>query len=423
MTHRRILVAGGLSLALLAAACHEDELFTPLPPAYAGGAMFARYVSFGNSITAGFQSCGLNDSLQRLAYPVLLARAMGTTFYYPRINYVPTANLFGCPSPITFIFTNPPTRLGPPTAPPCSLRSPNLPPYLNNVAFPGADVLELLNTNYAPPQPPPSATDAYKLFLLGGRTELQRAREVSPTFVTVWIGNNDVLSAILDTGDAGQAADITPPATFTTRFNALMDSIDSFGSVQGGVLLGVVQVTGAPYVSQGRVYFAAQAAIPTMTVLPNCLAFQPLSATDTAFVYVPFHYGAPIVARAAAGVADTLDCSNSHVISVPEAVNMISTVAQYNATIAQAAGARGWGYLDPNPLLKAFAADTNRIRPFPHFPPNPAAPDSISVNAPFGNALSRDGIHPSTSTQLLIAQILRDSINAKYGSAIRAVVP
>src|SRR6266550_4119625 len=174
MTHRRILVAGGLSLALLAAACHEDELFTPLTPSYKGGAMFTRYVSFGNSITAGFQSFGLNDSLQRLAYPVLLARAMGTTFYYPSINYVPTANLFGCPSPITFIFSNPPTRLGPPAAPPCSLRSPIIPPYLNNVAFPGADVLELLNTNYAPPQPPPSATDAYKLFLLGGRTELQR---------------------------------------------------------------------------------------------------------------------------------------------------------------------------------------------------------------------------------------------------------
>src|SRR5256884_6707449 len=310
MTHRRILVAGGLSLALLAAACHEDELFPPLPPAYAGGAMFARYVSFGTSITAGFQSGGLNDSLQRLAYPVLLARAMGTTFYYPSINYVPSLNLYGCPSPITFIFSNPPTQLGPPTATPCSLRSPIIPPYLNNVAFPGADVLELLNTNYAPPQPPPSATDAYKLFLLGGRTELQRAREVSPTFVTVWIGNNDVLSAILDTGDAGQAADITPPATFTTRFNALMDSIDSFGSVQGGVLLGVVQVTGAPYVSQGRAYAAASASIPTMTVLPNCLAFQQHTATDTAFVYVPFHCGAPIVARAAASGSGTLDCAD-----------------------------------------------------------------------------------------------------------------
>src|SRR5438132_10105339 len=167
MPHRRILVAGGLSLALLAAACHEDELFTPLTPSYKGGAMFTRYVSFGNSITVGFQSGGLNDSLQGLAYPVLLARAMGTTFYYPRINYVPSLNLYGCPSPITFIFSNPPTRLGPPTAPPCSLRSPVIPPYLNNVAFPGADVLALLNTNYAPHTPTPSATDAYKLFLLG----------------------------------------------------------------------------------------------------------------------------------------------------------------------------------------------------------------------------------------------------------------
>src|SRR5947208_5904197 len=186
--------------------------------------MFARYVSFGNSITAGFQSFGLSDSLQRLAYPVLLARAMETTFYYPTLNNP------GCPPPITVIFTSPPTRLGGASDTSCALRSVPPPPYLNNVAFPGADVLELLNSNYGQPQPPAAATDAYKLFLLGGRTELQRAREVLPTFVTVWVGNNDVSGAILDTGDAGQAADITPPATFATQYNALMDSLDSFGS-------------------------------------------------------------------------------------------------------------------------------------------------------------------------------------------------
>ena len=413
MTHRRILVAGGLSLALLAAACHEDELFTPLTPSYKGGAMFTRYVSFGNSITAGFQSFGLSDSLQRLAYPVLLARAMGSPFFYPSLTNP------GCPPPITFIFSSPPTRLNNLPATFCALRSSNVPPFLNNVAFPGADILEVLNTNYGDPQPPASATDAYKLFLLGGKTELQRAREVQPTFVTAWLGNNDVSGAILDTSaNAGSATDVTPPATFTARFNAFMDSLDSFGTIRGGLLIGVVQITGAPYVSQGRVYFAAQAAIPTMTVLPNCLAFQPLTATDTAFVYVPFHYGAPIVARAAAGVADTLDCSDSHVISVAEAVNIIGTVVQYNAAIQQAAVARDWAYFDPNPIFRTFAADTNRIRPFPHFPPNPAAPDSISVNAPFGNAASRDGVHPSSSTQRLIAQILRDSINVHYNAAI-----
>ncbi|HYL22261.1 MAG TPA: hypothetical protein VEU74_10905 [Gemmatimonadales bacterium] len=409
MTSRHVFLCAVVGLTLVAVGCENDDLFTPTPPLYAGGAMFARYVSFGNSITAGIQSFGLSDSTQRLAYPVLLAGAMHTPFNYPSLNNP------GCPPPITNIFANPPTRVGglPDTF--CALRSSNVPALLNNVAFPGASVLELLNTDYGPPQPPAAATDAYKLFLLGGRTELQRAREVLPTFVTVWIGNNDVLGAILDTGDAGQAADITPPATFATQYNALMDSLDSFGSIQGGALIGAVQVTGAPYVSQGRAYFAAQAAIPTMTVLANCLAFQTLSATDTAWVEVPFHYGAPIVAKAAAGIPDTLDCSNYHVISVPEAVNMISTVVQYNATIQAAATARNWLFVDPNPLLQTLA-QAGAIRPFPAFPPDPNA-----TTAPFGTAVSRDGVHPSTSTQKLIAQSLQQAINAFYHSAIPAI--
>ncbi len=408
MTFRRVSLLAALSVALVAAGCNQGDLFTPQPPAYAGGAMFARYVSFGNSITAGFQSGGLSDSLQRLGYPVLLAKAMGTPFFYPSLNNP------GCPPPITFIFANPPTRVA---GPACALRSAVVPPYLNNVAFPGADVLALLNTNYTPPPPrPPTASDAYKLFLLGGRTELQRAREVRPTFVTVWIGNNDVLGAILDPAIGGNPADITPPDSFARRFNALMDSIDSFGTVQGGVLLGVVQVTAAPYVSQGRVYFAAQARIPTMTVLANCLAFQPLPTGDTAFVGVPFHYGAPLVAKAAAGVPDTLDCSVPQVISVANAVNMIVTVVKYDSTIQAAAAKRKWLYLDPNALLKQLAGVPGAIRAFPAFPPDPNA-----VPAPFGSALSRDGIHPSTATQKLIAQTLQQAINAFYNSGIPAI--
>jgi len=96
---------------------------------------------------------------------------------------------------------------------------------------------------------------------------------------------------------------------------------------------------------------------------------------------------------------------------------MLGTVAQYNATIAQAAAARQWAYVDPNPLLKALAA-AGAIRPFPAFPPDPN-----SGAAPFGTALSRDGVHPSTATHLLLAQVLRDSINAHYHAAIPAITP
>src|SRR2546426_6658360 len=105
MTHRLVLLAAGLSCSLFAAACHQDELFTPPVPAYAGGGMFVRYVSLGNSITAGFQSGGINDSTQKQSYAVLVAAAMGgDKFYYPSLGGL------GCPPPFTNVFTL--TRLG-----------------------------------------------------------------------------------------------------------------------------------------------------------------------------------------------------------------------------------------------------------------------------------------------------------------------
>ena len=48
MTIRRTSLAAGLAVALAAAGCHNDELFRPTVPGYAGGALFQRYVSMGN---------------------------------------------------------------------------------------------------------------------------------------------------------------------------------------------------------------------------------------------------------------------------------------------------------------------------------------------------------------------------------------
>jgi hypothetical protein len=343
---------------------------------------------------------------------VLLARAMNTPFLVPYMNRP------GCPGPLTNVFTQ--ARVGGGGSTFCALRKAQSfpPPFLSNIAVPGAEVLEAMN--YLDPGIIPSPTDVYRTFLLGGYTQIQAARRARPTFVSVWLGNNDVLGAVLDPPNAGNPALVTPPATFTTRLNSFLDSLDDAGPIQGGVLIGVVQAILAPYVSQGRAYFAAAASIPTLTVLPNCLAFQTgfggTPPLDTVWVSVPFHYGAPLVAAAAAGTPTTLDCSVPQVISTAEALNMVSSVAQYNAAIQAAANARGWAYVDPNPLLAALIPVAGAIRPFPAFPPNPAA-----TTAPFGTALSHDGLHPSSSTQRLVAQALQAAINAKYGTTIPAV--
>lgn len=422
MRIQRLLTTAAAALLLGLPACENEELLpsgnSPVDP------MFARYVALGNSITAGFQSAGLNDSLQAVAYPVLLARAMGSVFFVPYMARL------GCPPPLLNVFTqarlSPPNPAPPSTAATCYLRANQFPPpFLSNLGVPGAEVLEAFN--YTDPGIIPSSTDVYRTFLMGGHTQVAAATRAQPTFVSVWLGNNDVLGAILDPANAGNPALVTPPATFATRFNALLDSLDQIGSIQGGVLIGTVQAALAPYSSQGRAYAAAAASIPTLIVLPNCLASQPIpggtAPLDSARVLIPFHYGAPLVAQAAGGTPTTLDCSVQQVISVTEALNMIGAVQGYNATISAAATARGWAYLDPNTLLAQLLADPNAFRAFPAFPPPPPTPvdSNTTVRAPFGTAVSRDGIHPSTSTHRLTAQALRAAINAHYSTTIPAI--
>jgi hypothetical protein len=95
-------------------------------------------------------------------------------------------------------------------------------------------------------------------------------------------------------------------------------------------------------------------------------------------------------------------------------LNMVGAVTQYNVAIAAEAADRGWAFVDPNPLLEALLADPTAIRPFPAF--NPLDPQHET--APFGWAMSRDGIHPSTVSHENVADALIAAINATYGTAI-----
>ena len=73
------LSAAVLGLVLAAAACNDDQLNRPFSNVPVDP-LFERYVSMGNSITAGFQSGGINDSTQLQSYAVLLAQAMHSPF-------------------------------------------------------------------------------------------------------------------------------------------------------------------------------------------------------------------------------------------------------------------------------------------------------------------------------------------------------
>src|SRR5262249_23154204 len=96
MTRTRIARGALLAAGAAMVACQADTHIsdpTPLNP------LFSTYVAMGNSITAGYQSGGINDSTQRQSYAYLLARQMSTRFAYPSLV------MPGCPPPVSNLLT------------------------------------------------------------------------------------------------------------------------------------------------------------------------------------------------------------------------------------------------------------------------------------------------------------------------------
>jgi hypothetical protein len=399
MTHR-VLFAAGLGLTLWAAACQSDELNSPSASPY--GAMFQRYVAMGNSITAGVQSAGINDSTQKQSYALLVGNAMrGDRFFYPSLN-VP-----GCPPPFTNIFTG--ARVGGAgvTGSSCFLRSAAIPPYISDVAVPGAETVDML-TNGTPNSNP------LTLLFLGGRTQVRAMMDARPTFVSVWAGNNDLLGA----AELGDTTFATDTAAFHTSYARALDSIKATGASAILIAVGLGHLSNnvvLPFFSRGTTWFGAISsgafAPAPLSVAANCAPPR----GDT--VLVSFAYGFQLVAQAKGGTPTTLDCTAPPVDEPKETRFFAALQLKYNAIIQAEATTRGWAYTDSvNTTLDSLATVPGQFLPFPNIG-NPGNPNGCAANV-FGAAFSCDGIHPSQATQLKIAQKVIRAINAKYSSTI-----
>jgi lysophospholipase L1-like esterase len=403
---RRLAIATGI-VAVLAGCSDTVGVIhgpTPVDP------LFQSYVALGNSITSGYQSGGINDSTQRESYAYLLAHSMNTRYAYAALDTP------GCPPPIVNFQTQ--ARLGGGSATTCAFRSPaSVTTALNNVAVPGATSLDPTSVSTA-------ASNALTTFILGGKTQVQRAADAQPTFVSAWIGNNDVLPAAVSgllTATPGYSPGITPEAQFETNYNAMVTGLQQISSIRGGVLIGVVQVAAAPVLFPAAALFnpafkhgfdqftAKNPANPadTTVLLPSC--------TPTTKSLISFE----IVSAIRSGVhPDSIGCEKQSlpavgpsvgdifVLDSAEQVQLTAAVNGYNTFIQTTANTLGWAYYDPNVTLTALktsgciATVLNLGDPL----------------QPFGPCVTLDGIHPSAQAHKTVANAMIDVINAKYST-------
>jgi hypothetical protein len=123
---RTIRCSAVLGLLLAAAACENEEVNTPFANQPVDP-LFERYVSMGNSITAGFQSGGINDSTESVVRGVARAGDALAVLSPPARP--------GCPPPYTNVFTQTRVRKNPTIRPVRQARArvvtSNPPPYVN----------------------------------------------------------------------------------------------------------------------------------------------------------------------------------------------------------------------------------------------------------------------------------------------------
>jgi lysophospholipase L1-like esterase len=394
----------GAVLAL--AACSENTKI--LAPSLKGGEIFKSYVAIGNSVTAGYQSSGINDSTQRQSYAFLLAQQMGTQYHYAALAKP------GCPPPIANTQTG--ARVGGATAPPCSLRIPSsVTDILNNVAVPAARVLDPITSSTV-------ASNALTTFILGGKTQVQRALDARPTFATIWIGNNDVLEAALS-GIIVPLTGVSPgivstQAQFQASYDAMITQLTDSEPNLKGVLIAVVQVAGVPLLQSGALIFSSptiQAGISAaagkpVTIDPNCSGSASLVSVPQLIPLI--RSGAhPAYISCDPGVIPGTLVGDLFVLDATEQATLSAAITGYNNYIKAKADAIGFAFYDPNVLLAARRAN-GEVPAFPNF---------ASTNQTFGTFFSLDGFHPAAAGHKAVANDLIGVINTKYGTTMQPV--
>ena len=386
------------AVVALAACSDKKELLGPSTPV--GGDIFKSYVAIGNSITAGFQSNGIMDATQRQSYAFLLAGQMGTQYHY--------AALFGrgCTPPIVngltgALYANAPAGT-------CDLRTPSsVTDLLNNVAVPGARVLD-------PTSSTSPASNALTTFILGGKTQAQRALDANPTFVTIWIGNNDVLQPALS---GLYQPIVSTQAQFQTAYDAMIQQLLNGEQDLKGVLIAVAMAQNLPSVSTGALLFAspqARGAINAATgktVVIDASCNGSTSLVNIPSIILAIRGGTyPVVIACAKGIYPA-PVGDVYVLDPAEQVTLTGAINAYNDYIKTKAAAIGFAYYDPNVLFAASRA-SGAIPAFPNF---------ASTTATYGLLISLDGVHPTGAAHKLIANELIGVINAKYGTSLQLV--
>ena len=521
-------------LGLFIWSCSDDDPVVdttpdPDPVNYTSGtADFSNYVAVGNSLTAGYSDAALFIDGQTNSFPNMLAQnfalAGGGSFSIPFMaDNLGGATLNGTPilgNRLILSFAGSPAPV-PVSGQGATEISNTLSGPFNNMGVPGAKSFHLLAPGYGniAGVPVGAANPYYARFASSpSATIIGDAVAQNPTFFTLWIGNNDILSyatsggaGVDQTGNPDPTTyggnDITDPTYFYGVYDAILGNLTANGA--DGVVVNLPDVTAIPYfttvphnpldptnpafgpqipllntifgtlnqiytaigqperivvfsttsaspvvirdenladisatiagalLASGPVFeaFIAQFGLPPQaaSLVANLLGAtygQSRQATPDDLIVFP---SASVIGTVNNTVAQSLvaqglsaqlagqfsvegvslPLEDKWVLTPEEQASVSGALTAYNQTIAALAQDYDLAFVDAFAFLNDLAANGAPL----------SDGSTVTTRYGTGGGFSLDGVHPSPRGYALIANLIVETINAKYGSNLPGVDP
>jgi lysophospholipase L1-like esterase len=301
---------------------------------------FRSYVALGDSLTAGISSGSLVEAHQANSYPALIARQAAVAAFEQ-----PTVSDPGIPPQLVLVRLTPVPVIAPKADEPGAPTNVDLGPPYNNLGVPGATSIDLLTRT--------SDDGGFHDLVLRrrGTTALEQGLSLQPSFVTLWIGNNDVLGAAVR-GRAVDGVTLTPVDTFRATYDAIVQALRA--AAVPVVAANLPDVTSIPFVTT----------IPPYVVNPA--TGEPVLAGGAPVPLIgpdgPLATGSLVTLAASSllaqgdGIPASLGGSGTPlpdevILDANEVAVIRDHVAANNQAIAESARAAGYPLLDVNALL------------------------------------------------------------------------
>lgn len=395
ITSRASRLTAVLAVVLVAAAVAA--------PAAAQGANFTRFVALGDSLAAGFISGGLAIHPQERSVPALVARQAGVTDFQ-----MPLISMPGIP-PLLAIqgFAGGTPIIAPRSSQPGAPLNLNLPRPYNNLAVPGFDVSDLRRTV--------TGNALIDIILRGQGPAAAQAAALQPSFLLMWIGNNDVLGAATQ-GVVVEGVTLTAPAVFEIELREALSVFVDNDVFQSQIVVATLpDVTAIPFVTTippvvvnpaTRQPVLGPNGQPIPLIGPN----GPLGPGDRVLLTATTFLAQGIGIPAAVGGTNR-PLPDQVVLSAAEVATIRDRVATFNQIIRREAVGFDAAVADINGLLNRAATTGVPVG------------GNIVLTTAFltGGIFSYDGVHPTPLGNALAANEFIRAINETFDDDIPPV--